>query len=172
MPPKASLSERFWSKVIVDPDRPDACWRWSAATTGFGYGILRTSRPNPRNAKAHRVSWELHFGEIPEGMMVLHRCDTPTCTNPRHLFLGRGADNVRDMVRKGRHWNQGLTTERAYVVKYLLRNTTLRAAAIAEMFRIGLTTLWMLNVGRAYRHVVLEGATYPLRPLRWERTAA
>jgi hypothetical protein len=57
-------------------------------------------------AKAHRVQWEKFFGPIPEGMHVLHTCDTPGCINIEHLFLGTNADNMRDMAAKGRGRNQ------------------------------------------------------------------
>jgi hypothetical protein len=52
----------------------------------------------------HRVAWELEHGPIPDGMLILHRCDNPACWAPEHLFLGTQADNVRDMHAKGRHY--------------------------------------------------------------------
>lgn len=73
---------------------------WTAATSYYGYGALNVGGENTR---AHRLSWEINVGPIPEGKYVLHRCDTPACVNPAHLFLGTHADNMHDMWAKGRH---------------------------------------------------------------------
>lgn len=89
--------ERFWSKVDVRGS--DECWEWKAARNRHGYGYFRYKS---KHAKAHRVSWELTQGEIPDGINVLHRCDNPPCCNPAHLFLGTQAENMSDKVAKGR----------------------------------------------------------------------
>ncbi len=74
------------------------CWIWIGKKNANGYGTLATKKAT----LAHRLSWELHVGPIPNGMSVLHHCDTPACVRPEHLFLGTRADNVRDMDAKGR----------------------------------------------------------------------
>lgn len=91
------VSTRFerYLKYVV---KGDGCWEWTGATNEHGYGRLAAGLG--KNFKAHRVSWELHNGPIPDGMNVLHRCDNPPCTNPEHLFLGTQKDNTRDMVSK------------------------------------------------------------------------
>ena len=96
-----TLEERFWSKVNKTPD----CWLWTAARNVDGYGYFRVSGITRR---AHRFSYELHFGKIPDGMQVLHKCDTPACVCPAHLFIGTNADNMHDKVVKGR-WKGGFT---------------------------------------------------------------
>ena len=90
------LTERFWSKVVkID----DGCWLWTAALLLDGYGQIWLGQTMER---AHRLSWIIHFGPIPEGLCVLHTCDNPPCVRPGHLFLGTQLDNVRDAIRKGR----------------------------------------------------------------------
>ena len=89
--------DRFWDKV--DKTR-SGCWLWTGCTNADGYGRLALGRK--RTEKAHRVSWELHNGPIPDGAEVCHTCDNPGCVNPDHLFLGTHQDNMTDMRRKGR----------------------------------------------------------------------
>lgn len=96
----ADVGARFWAKVRITP----GCWLWTASKRNKGYGAFCYTRGGAVvNGRAHRISWEVHNGPIPEGLKVLHRCDTPACLNPEHLFLGTLQDNVDDMVQKGRH---------------------------------------------------------------------
>ena len=88
--------ERFWAKV----DKSGDCWLWTASKTKEGYGYFRF---DGAMRKAHRMSWLLTNGEIPEGMLVCHTCDNPSCVNPKHLWLGTNRDNMDDMNAKGRH---------------------------------------------------------------------
>ena len=77
------LIGRFESKFIPEPN--SGCWLWTAATAGKGYGVIGYRVAGKRMEYAHRVSWMLNFGEIPDGMEVCHRCDVPACVNPDHL---------------------------------------------------------------------------------------
>ena len=88
--------ERFWRRV----DQTGACWVWTGAHFPFGYGCVHL---RSGHHVAHRVSWALAHGPIPDGLWVLHRCDNPPCVRPEHLFLGTPADNNRDRDAKGRH---------------------------------------------------------------------
>jgi hypothetical protein len=93
-----SLLNRFWSKV----KKTDNCWEWQACKNEHGYGILNIGKRGLGKIRAHRLSFIIHKGEIPESLLVCHRCDNPTCVNPEHLFLGTQKDNTQDMIKKGR----------------------------------------------------------------------
>ena len=96
-----SLEERFWEKV--DIQKQENCWNWVASKYSKGYGIFVN---NSHHIGAHRMSWILSHGEIPEGMFVCHKCDNTSCVNPSHLFLGTNQDNMTDMVQKKRSYNK------------------------------------------------------------------
>lgn len=80
-------------------ENEDGCWIWQGAVNSKGYGSMRVGRATKR---AHRVYYERHVGEIPEGMVICHGCDVPLCVNPAHLFAGTMMDNMRDRDSKGR----------------------------------------------------------------------
>lgn len=90
-------AEKFWSKV--DRRGPEECWPWTGGCIKAGYGRICESG---RDEYTHRYSWRLHFGEIPPGLEVCHKCDNPPCCNPAHLFVGTHRDNMHDALRKGR----------------------------------------------------------------------
>ena len=94
--------KKFSIKFIHDPGSD--CWLWIGASNNGNYGKMGItySKNIVKYIDAHRVSYMLHIGEIPAGLCVLHKCDTPSCVNPDHLFLGTHADNFADMDKKGR----------------------------------------------------------------------
>lgn len=100
-----AIAERFWAKV----EKTDGCWEWTAFVHPKGYGMFGVGREARR---AHRVSYEIANGPIPDGLCVCHSCDNRRCVRPDHLFLGTNQDNVDDKMRKGRGKNLIADAER------------------------------------------------------------
>jgi hypothetical protein len=101
-----TTEERFWEKVEKTP----TCWLWIGGRVGdadrergrYGRFATSTTRGSVVLVLPHRYSWELHFGPVPDGLMVLHACDTPACVHPGHLMVGTTQANTIDAQRKGR----------------------------------------------------------------------
>jgi hypothetical protein len=146
----------FWAKV--EKRGPTDCWLWQGCKRWDGYGRYNLHR---KQMTAHRRSWEIANGrELPEGMHVLHMCDTPACVNPAHLGIGSHKQNMEDSKRKKRHTygersNTAKLTE-AMVLK--LRAEGLRGKAIeqrAKELGIGHSTLQAIIYGRTWKHLLV-----------------
>lgn len=130
-----TLESRFWEKV----DKTDSCWLWTAGKVQ-GYGMLGVGkRGNQTIKRAHRYSWEIHNGPIPDGLWVLHKCDNPSCVNPDHLFLGTDADNMKDKQHKNRA-GMKLTPEQVLEIRrdYAPRKNSYRKLASKYGVSLGL----------------------------------
>lgn len=95
MPKSKPIEERFFSKI----QKQKSCWLWNASRMPKGYGQLNDKG---KVWRAHRLSWVIHYGPIPENLFVCHSCDNPPCVNPKHLWLGTRSENMKDMILKGR----------------------------------------------------------------------
>lgn len=103
---------RFWLLMT----RPEVgCWEWQGHRTVYNYGQFE------RNTKAHRLAYELAVGEIPDGMLVCHRCDNPPCCRPDHLFLGDKEKNGRDMAAKGRARTSRFTPDEIRSIRAMVK---------------------------------------------------
>jgi predicted XRE-type DNA-binding protein len=117
------------------------CWIWLGGIDGGGYGLAKIRK---KTWKAHRLSYSIFVGQIPEGLDVLHKCDNPPCVRPSHLFPGTVSQNMQDCISKGRfrtlpgelNGNSKLTTDQALKIKEIRQCQKLSQRKIAEMFRI------------------------------------
>jgi len=151
------LMERFHEKWLVTPN---GCWEWQAATMGKGYGFMKI--PGTRNQiSAHRLSYLLHYGTLPDDMNVCHTCDNPKCVKPSHLFLGTQKDNQQDMKSKDRHLYGSrntvskLTDEKARQI-HKLSNQGLSQGKIGKIFGITQGTVWKILKGQRWEHIYNE----------------
>lgn len=143
--------QRFWAKV----DKTDGCWLWTASTTAKGYGQLQV-RPGVMSS-AHRYSYTIHNGVIPDGLHILHTCDNPRCVRPDHLFLGTNKDNSRDMVAKGRcNPPKGVRASNAQLTDALvrlIRVSPLSARELAETLDVTTTAIYLVRNRTNWKHI-------------------
>lgn len=152
---EGTAAERFHQKYKID--EVTGCWIWIAGTRPNGKGVLygRHWSDSGVSIGAHRFSYQLFNGDIPDGLYVCHHCDTPLCVNPLHLFLSDHKGNMKDMVDKGRSskasgedkWGLAkLTNDEARKI----RNIDLAQSKIAEMFGVSQTTISRIKRGVSY----------------------
>jgi len=161
-----SLACSFWSKV--DKKSDNECWLWLGTinTHGLPYGRMASQYwKKGKILKAATVSWVVHYGEIPEhysyhGICVLHKCDNPVCVNPKHLFLGTHADNMNDMVKKGRsacvtgikNPSAKLNDKKVIEIRKHLKNK-IPLRRIAKMYGVGGTTILRIKQNTHWKHI-------------------
>lgn len=150
---KAANADRFWLHV----DKTDSCWNWTGSTRPYGYGRFQNSGIA---YLAHRYSFALINGPIPDGMLVCHHCDNPRCVRPDHLFLGTTLDNVKDKIEKGRgyggeaHYRAKLTQDDIRAIRAAKPDNPYRHhRAVARMFNVSHCTIARIWRGQGWKHV-------------------
>lgn len=149
---------RFESKYI--PVTESGCWLWTGAVAkcrNGDYGLLTWFGGKMR--LAHRVSYELFKGPIND-LCVLHKCDTPLCVNPDHMFLGTRKDNIDDMLRKGRRtYKSGADARTAKLTESQVREIRslkdqFSTRQLAKMFGIGSSAMHKITSGRSWKKLL------------------
>lgn len=134
---------QFWAQVL----KTDECWNWTGWSTQ-GYGIMRTPSFMRR---AHRVSYQIHFGPIPKGLLVLHKCDNRACVNPDHLEAGTQKKNIRDALARGRLAPPKLTETQVREIRR--RHRPRKGAALAREYGVSRWTINLIARRKIWTHV-------------------
>jgi len=150
-----TIKNRFYDKVLLPNE--NGCMEWISCINYLGYGQFYV---NGVPIYSHRFSFHLHTGINPKGYSVLHKCDNRKCVAPYHLFLGTQADNVKDMINKGRKAcyngekssNVKLTENDVRNIKIKLMNKE-KHSKIAEEFKVDKTTITAINLGKNWKHI-------------------
>jgi len=110
------VKDRFLTKFVQGTG--GECWNWSGARTSKGYGMIQEGGKGSKHLLAHRLSYEIHKGPIPDGMIVMHACDNRQCVNPAHLSAGTQSRNILDAFARGRKVNKPkLTPEQVQAIR-------------------------------------------------------
>ena len=158
-PKRRSNEERFWPYV----QKTESCWLWIGKKDRRKYGMVNLYREDTdkiMSTGAHRLSWKIHNGDIPQGMLVCHKCDNPSCVNPCHLFLGTYKDNVRDMDAKGRRKTISmpgalnpaakLTNEKIEEIRAIYNTGKVSQETLARLFGVGQSSISRIVLNTAW----------------------
>ncbi len=162
--------DRFWASI----EKTETCWIWTSHFNDAGYGTLSI---NKKHVRAHRFSYELHYGVDPGELFVCHHCDNPACVRPDHLFLGTHEDNMADMSAKDRagrvigdaNLRQKLTAEDVQCIRSL-KDSGRTQADVARENRVAPSTISRIWAGK--RRESVPTALPPLRrSARWLKSS-
>ena len=150
------MLRRFQEKFIPEPN--SGCNLWLAGMTKDGYGKFKMGG---KTMPAHRVAWMFAYGEIPEGLQVLHKCDVRSCVNPKHLFLGTNKDNMADRNRKGRatgphgerSFHAKLTADQVREIRMRYENRYGQATELAKEFGVTNSAIVAIASRRNWKHI-------------------
>lgn len=144
----------FSERYVVTPS---GCWEWNGVRSPKGYGVAKVLGVRHKLIRAHRLSYQLHKGPIPAGMLVLHSCDNPPCVNPDHLRIGTSIDNMSDAKERGRlnfgERNPLAVVTEEIVLKIRADSPALSYREIALKYDISKPTVAQIVTRRTWRHL-------------------
>ena len=145
------LATRIMSNVDVNENN---CLVWNKSVSHNGYGLMNVGG---KNARVHRVAFELAFGYIPEGKQVCHSCDNPPCCNPSHLFLGTAKQNAEDRQNKGRGGKRMRGTKLTTKDVQFIRSAQESVKDLATRFDISVSTVYSIINGSRWGSLNEQG---------------
>ena len=151
---RPSPKEKFFKKV----NKTESCWLWTGSINGGGYGTFKYL---DTIQNAHRAGWRIIKGEIPKGLLVLHKCDVRNCVNPDHLFLGTYLENIEDMMNKGRgnfvrgknHGLSKLNEKEVIEIRRLDKHDIITRKLLSKMFKVNVSTIAGIVKRKAWIHI-------------------
>lgn len=148
----AKIERRFWKRI----EKSAHCWEWKGYQNGYGYGLIGVGI---RRLMAHRISWQIHHGPIPEGLCVLHRCDNRACVRPDHLFLGTLSENSLDRHLKGRsafgmrHGMAKLSEDGIKRIRLKYSGGGISQGKLAEEYGVAKSLIWAILRRKIWKHL-------------------
>jgi hypothetical protein len=150
------FGKRYWEDThfweVATKHTALGCWEWQRMLTSEGYGQLRV---DGKMRLAHRIVYQVFVGTVPDGLLVCHRCDNPSCVRPEHLFLGTRSDNAQDMAAKGRgrcgKFQRRLTAAQVLEIREKYRAGSHRTNELARAYGVDKKTIYNVVRGRSWR---------------------
>lgn len=154
---KLLVFKNHYEKNVIKNE--NGCWGWKGHVSKQGYGKTFYKKAISIN----RASWIIHFGEIPEGILVCHYCDNPICSRPNHLFLGNHLQNIHDMMEKGRKkkilgsqvGTSRLKEDEIVEIKKMLK-LGIKQKEIAQQFGVNKGTISAINMKKSWSHIIID----------------
>lgn len=154
---RGTLEDRFFRHI----EKTDECWLWTGRLVGKGYGSLGLGGRGAKQILAHRLSYQIHKGQIPNGLVIMHKCDNPRCVNPEHLDAGTQSQNIKDAFSRGRKINlpSGLKGESHGASKLTnkdviaIRASTDTYQKLADMYGVSRTSIEKIRYRKTWKHI-------------------
>lgn len=159
------IINRHSEKFLRYINKTNDCWIWTKGKFDGGYGAFCIYKNNKkRRISAHRFSWLMYNGLIPDGLLVLHKCDNPPCVNPDHLFIGTTKDNMKDAKNKNRlkgptlaagekNGHAKLTNKKVLEIRSKYKNNNITQKKLALQYSVGKTAIWNIVNKKRWVHI-------------------